>query len=267
MIRLPADYKPMAYQYERMLEAGIVPVKGAGHEGWKGALPYPDCSPALLSVGVVFVGTLQPGKENSVVEGGWTSQGWRWHPDHYCEEKTITAGQVSCATNNAPGIGYGLTDGSVVSALMSAHPFESKWPTLGNGWVTPFVAGAVAVLNSENLAPDISAAEVIDAIHHSGGIVRDERKCDQDPGTDDPDGWIRADFAFHGLTLQPYTQPAGDKLSKREIQLLEYPWGYDCTDPDSPDTARFHMDNVPDYDNRLLNIGGAVEQLLNRSGE
>ncbi|MGI9309456.1 MAG: hypothetical protein ACR2P6_09350 [Gammaproteobacteria bacterium] len=257
---LPKNYKPIAWQFERMRNAGIVPVKGAGHEGWKGALPYPDCSPALLSVGVVFAGTLSKGEK--VAEGGWTGQGWRWHPSSYCEEKTIEPGQISCITNNAEKVGQSLSDGTVVSPILSPHPFESQWPDLGNAWTSPFVVAAVAVLKSENLAPDLGADEVVDLVHNNGDVVWDRRKCDQDPETDEPDGWLRVDFAFHNMELEPLVKSSRRELSPRAIQLLDHPWAYGCTDAKSPDTAPFHTDNVADFTNRRLNIGAAVEAVL-----
>jgi hypothetical protein len=264
VVQLPQNYQPIAYQYERMRDAGIVAVKGAGHEGWKGALPYPDCSPALLSVGVVYAGTNpRTAKPEKLAEGGWIAQGWRWDPSSYCEEKTITRDQVSCVTNNSPDLGYGLSTGETVSPLMAAHPMESVSENLGNAWVTPYVIAAVAVIKSDNLAPGLSAPQVIDLIHRNGDEVWDRRKCDQNPETDEPDGWLRAGFSFFDMELASPDDSASPLLSERELQLLEHPWGYSCSDAISADTAPFHTDNVADYSNRRLNIGAAVNDLLN----
>ncbi len=262
--RLPKNYLPMAHQYERMHDAGIVAVKGAGHEGWKAALPYPDCSPALVTVGAVYAGSIpREKKRTALTEDGWINQGWRWDPSSYCEENTVERDQISCITNNADKMGYKLPNNEVASPLMSPHPMESLGGNLGNAWVTPYVVAAVAVLKSNNLAPDINAAEVMDIIHRNGDVVWDRRQCDQDPGKDDPDGWVRAGFDFFDLILSPPPETKGSSLSKREIQLLDHPWAYSCTDPDSPDTAPFHMDNAPDHSNRRLNIGAAVSDAMN----
>lgn len=260
-VQAPDEYIPMARQYERMIEAGIIAVKGAGHEGWKNALAYPDCSPALLSVGVTYVGTLpQHSRNTPLVEGGWAAQGWRWHPDYYCEEKSIRPDQVACATNNAPSMGYRLPSGEIASPLMAAFPKERNGDNLGNAWVTPYVVGAVALLKSDNLLPDLSAAEVIGLIHETADTVTDDRRCDQDPANAEPDGWLRIGLEFFDMELASLeTAP-----SERQAQLLDYPWVYTCTDPDSPDTAPFHTDNTPDYSNQRLNIGRAVKTAQDR---
>jgi hypothetical protein len=261
--QLPDKYKPIAYQYERMRDAGIIAVKGAGHEGWKAALPYPDCSPALLSVGVVYTGAMPAaGERGATIERGWVSQGWRWHPDYYCEENSIQRDQISCATNNAPGLGYELSTGEIASPLMSVHPKESLGGNLGNAFVTPYVIGAIAVLKSSNLLPNMNATETLDVIHSGGVAVWDRRRCDQDPQTPEPDGWMRIGLDFFELKLASPVTNTGARLSEREVQLLDHPWVYNCTDATSPDTAPYHTDNVPDYSNQRLHIGNAVRRAI-----
>jgi hypothetical protein len=263
---LPKSYKPIAYQYERMLDAGIIAIKGAGHEGWKGALPYPDCSPALLSVGVAFTGTLpRHPKPDKMAENGWNAQGWRWHPSAYCEENSIQPKQISCATNNAPSMGYRLSTNESPSPLMAVHPMESQGNNLGNALVTPYVAAAIAVLRSKNLAPDTNASHLLDIIHATGLTVWDKRRCDQAPEQPEPDGWLRANLDFFNIELAPYVAPQAKadlkKITERESQLIQHPWAYSCSDSESPDTRDFYLENIDDYSNKLLQIGAAVEIL------
>ncbi len=250
-----------------MRDAGIVAIKGTGHEGWKGALPYPDCSPALVSVAVAYAGHMPyTDKPEKLVENGWTRQGWRWDPAAYCEEQSVAPDQLTCVTNNAPGMGYELSDNSVASPLASIHPGESSGENLGNAWTTPYVAATVALLRSENLAANLTATEVMDLIHQSGATIMDTRSCTHATGAAEPDGWFYADADFFGIDLAAPEFTSEDQLSQRETQQLQYPWAYSCSDSVSPDTARFHLDNIPDYSNRRLDVGAAVRKAMERTG-
>jgi hypothetical protein len=94
----------------------------------------------------------------------------------------------------------------------------------------------------------------------------DTRSCTHAPGAAEPDDWFYADADFFGIDLAAPEFTSEAQLRQSETQLLQYPWAYSCSDSVSPDTARFHLDNVPDYNNRRLDVGTVVRKAMERTG-
>ena len=253
----PIAYEPVAAQFERLLNEGVVSVKGVGHEGWKSGVPYPECSDGLLPTAGVYSGA-HPVGQLPARYAPWIAHSFT------CRDLTTNPDQVACYTNNSIDVGMKLTDGNntAVGPIFAPSWRESESTEFAlassTAQTSELITGTLAVLKGDDLGFYFTGHELVDLLYETGATVTDNRICEPSPSSDNPtltgtdSNWYRPELA--DLSYWGGTEPDGVD------DLLQFPWGVICDDT-NPD----HFLDIVEggsYDGKRVNVSGAIANIL-----
>lgn len=131
---------------EMARQMGIITVFSAGNSALKNGVGSPGCTVGAVRVGAVY--------DSDV--GSWTFRS--------CEDPTTEADQVTCFSNSGEPLTL-LAPGAFINAGGSNLP--------GTSQAAPHVAGAIAVLRGEDVAPNDSLNETINHMTETGVLITD----------------------------------------------------------------------------------------------
>ncbi|MBW1789181.1 MAG: S8 family serine peptidase [Deltaproteobacteria bacterium] len=212
---------------EDLRAAGIATVIAAGNEGYKNAVSWPACLPAAISVGAVY--------DANVGGISWST----------CTDSTTSADKITCFSNFASFMTL-LAPGAIIDAA----DIEMG----GTSQASPHVAGAVAVMRSED--PGISVDEIVSVLSSTGTWLSDTRtggSGDSRPRIDLYDAVLQLPLGYP-LTVSKSGSGAGTVTSVNAAHGIDC--GADCSET-YDDVTVVTLRATPDSDSDFVGWSGA----------